>query len=77
MSQQKPTVGRIVHFNDVGGPYAAIVTKINEDGSLELATFGANSMYFQHNVTEDRPYNDDEGSASGRAPGTWSWPPRS
>jgi hypothetical protein len=62
----KPTVGRVVHFHDEGGPYASIVTVVNPDGSLELATFGRNSIYFQHGVRE--------GTALEK--GTWTWPPR-
>ena len=55
-----PTVGRIVHFFPKheckeDGPtkiekYASLVTQVNADGTLELATFGPNSLYFQHNV---------------------------
>jgi hypothetical protein len=64
----KPTVGRIVLFHEEGGPYAAVVTAVNADGSIELATFGRNSLYFQHGVLE----TDDATRAKGR----WSWPPR-
>jgi hypothetical protein len=56
----KPTVGRIVHFYPpvdcvAGGQskiekYAAIVTQVNDDGTLELATFGPSSLYFQRSV---------------------------
>jgi hypothetical protein len=61
-----PTVGRIVHFHEEGGPYAAIVNGVNEDQSLELTTFGRSSIYFQHGVkhAETLPY----------ASGTWTWP---
>ncbi len=63
----KPTVGRIVHFHEEGGPYPSIVTAVNPDGSLELATFGKNSLYFQHNVAEQK---------DSLAKGCWTWPPR-
>lgn len=66
MTQQQPTIGRIVHFHDEGGPYAALVTAVNADDSLELATFGRNSLYFQHGVRFD-PHG---------AHGSWNWPPR-
>jgi hypothetical protein len=65
-----PTPGRIVHFHEEGGPYPAIVTAENPDGTVELATFGRNSLYFQHGVREAP-------SDVYPAPkGTWSWPPR-
>ncbi len=64
----KATIGRIVHFHEEGGPYPSLVTAINPDGSLELATFGKNSLYFQHNVAEV--------PAVGPMKGCWSWPPR-
>lgn len=69
--EQKPTIGRIVHFHDEGGPYAAIVTAINRDGTLELVTFGRNSIYFQHNVRSRHADETDNFDNS------WSWPPRS
>lgn len=69
MSQQ-PSVGRIVHFHEEGGPYAAIIAAVNPDGTLELATLGRNSLYFQHNVPAGGP------AASVPMKGCWTWPPR-
>jgi hypothetical protein len=63
---QKPSIGRIVHFAEEGGPYAAVVTAVNPDETVELATLGKNSLYFQHGVKFD---------ADGLK-GTWRWPPR-
>lgn len=66
---QAPSTCRMVHFTAGDGnvgPYAAIITAVNADGTVELATFGRNSLYFQHGV----PYDGD-----GRA-NTWRWPPR-
>lgn len=70
-NDQKPSIGRIVHFHEEGGPYAAIVTAINPDGTVELATLGRNSLYYQHNI----PFS---GASEGKenSKGTWSWPPR-
>lgn len=68
MSTPVPSVGSIVHFHQEGGPYPAIVTAVNADGTLELATFGQNSLYFQHGIAagdEDAPARD-----------SWTWPPR-
>ncbi len=65
----KPTVGRIVWYYDEGGPYAAIVVKVHDQGPIlevDLVTFGAQSIYFQRNIRYS-----DRGDT-----GTWSWPPR-
>lgn len=75
----QPTIGRIVHFHDEGGPYAAIVTAVRTAGEsasgfsapvvVDLATFGSRSLYFHRDVREH------EGSLPA-IPGTWTWPPR-
>lgn len=66
---QSPSIGRMVHFHEDGGPYPAIITALNPDGTVELATFGRNSLYFQHNVSMGGP----DGTAASK--GTWTWPP--
>ena len=79
VAKTKPTLCRMVVFRPPtkcvsDGPtgyqqYAAIVTQVNESGSLELATLGPNSLYFQHDVLEfDEKFPADGG---------WMWPPRS
>lgn len=65
-----PSIGRVVHFHEEGGPYAALITAVNPSGTVELVTFGKNSVYFQHNVQgwfvqEETPPR-----------GTWTWPPK-
>lgn len=67
---QTPSIGRIVHFNDEGGPYPALITKVNADGTLELTTFGSNSIYFQHCVPAASSVSEPPEFR------TWSWPPR-
>ena len=66
----KPTVGRTVHFqsyNEKGEcAYAAIITQVNEDGTVELATMGPNSLYFQHKI----PFCETP------LAGHWNWPPK-
>jgi hypothetical protein len=78
--ESKPTVGRMVHFTppqECVGPqsltlYAAIITQVNPAGpqgggeTVELATFGPNSIYFQHHVPFSTEYK----------PGYWTWPAR-
>lgn len=77
---QKPTVCRDVLFHEEGGPYASKITKVNLDGSVELVTFGPNSLYFQHNVSQyvedyaDPPKNKEQ--EDGLKKGKWEWPPR-
>lgn len=66
-----PSVGRMVHYyppeGQGGGFYAAIIVQVNSGGmNVELATFGPNSLYFQHGV---------EFSPEPK-PGHWSWPKR-
>jgi len=70
----KPSVGRIIHFappQECTGPesltlYPAIITQVNEGGTVELVTFGPNSVYFQHSISFSEELK----------PGTWSWPPK-
>jgi hypothetical protein len=70
----EPTVGRTVHFYpkqecitpESMEKYAAIITQVNKDQTVELVTFGPNSVYFQHGVSfAETPEH-----------GKWSWPPR-
>ena len=64
-----PTIGRIVHFNDAhGGNFlttAAIITKVNPTGTVDLAVFAPENLYYQSNV----PFTD-HGEY-----GSWNWPP--
>lgn len=66
----KPTVGRIVFYNNTGldglpkDQHPAIVQHVNDDGSVRLWVFGAFNYSIQNNVTE------------GTGLGQWSWPPR-
>jgi hypothetical protein len=73
---QKPSVGRIVHyqaFGTPGGEYkslprAAVVTQVNnEDGtSVGLCILNPTGQFFNQTV---------EYSAEPK-PGCWNWPPR-
>lgn len=81
-----PTPGRIVHFvppqectaEKTLAFYPAIITQVNQDGSCELATFGPNSLYFQHNIQISPAVDGQAAYAEGTvpAPGCFNWPPR-
>lgn len=70
MIAQRPTVGRIVHFQSVTeGQYnAAIITKVHADGmTVDLTVFGPGEIRFATEVAFDGSYVH---------PGTWCWPER-
>lgn len=72
--EQKPSIGRIVHYVNLGdrdGKYppetqAALITKVNDDGTVDLKIFYRTGIF-------DRPR-----VAFSETPerGSWSWPPR-
>jgi len=73
---QKPTVGRIVHyqaFGTPGGEYpsvprAAVVTQVNGDdmNSVGLCILNPTGQFFNQSVY----YSETP------KPGCWNWPPR-
>lgn len=73
--QDKPSIGRIVHYQRYGSPGGehkpepspAIITKVYKKGTVDLCVFNPNGLYF--NKT---PYAGD-GQIK---PGHWNWPPR-
>lgn len=70
----KPTVGRIVHYTNLGdkdGRYppetqAAIITAVNEDGTCALKIFYKTGIFDMPAVPQS------EESQRGH----WNWPPR-
>lgn len=63
----KPSVGRIVHFNSLDGPMAAIITRVHSKTHVNLAVF----------------YDDPDGEsrttfpksvAYGEGRNEWAWP---
>jgi len=73
MSEQKPSVGRIVHYQAYGTPNgeypsvprAAIVAEVYSDTKVKVVVFNPTGLHF----------NDSEYSETPK-PGHWSWPPR-
>lgn len=77
---QKPSVGRIVHYKSYGTPNgeyepecrAAVITAVGTEGEdgralVSLAVLNPEGMFFNRHV------NQDEQSKNG---GTWHWPER-
>lgn len=79
MAEQKPSVGRIVHYQSYGTPggeyqsvcRAAVVTEVHgQDASGEvasLAVLNPEGMFFNRRVPQGDP---------GHSGGTWHWPER-
>lgn len=73
MSEQKPSVGRIVHYQAYGTPggefpsvpRAAIIAAVHADDECDVVVFNPQGLFF----------NRVKYSAEGK-PGHWSWPPR-
>jgi hypothetical protein len=74
--EQKPTVGRIVHYQAYGTPggeyksvpRAAVVTQVNGDemNSVGLCILNPTGQFFNQSVA----YSEEP------KPGCWNWPPR-
>lgn len=72
MTEQKPSIGRIVIYNHPGsadGKYAptqspAIIQHVAPDGTCRLFVFGPKGQHM------------DDGLAQGDGPCQWNWPPR-
>ena len=70
---QKPSVGRIVHYQSYGSPggefkpqpRAAIITEVYDDRTaVGLAVLNPTGMYFNQNIE----FSEEP------KPGHWSWP---
>jgi len=78
MPFQTPTVGRIVHYHSFGTPggefkplpRAAIVTQVNDDGTIGLCAINPTGLFFHERCSAGGP------DADSPTPGCWTWPPR-
>jgi hypothetical protein len=75
----KPTTGRIVHYTNLGdkdGKYppqvvAAVVTRVNDDGTVALKALYPTGIFDMPSVAETQ-----ETAGSDAARGKWCWPAR-
>lgn len=61
----KPTLGRIVLFNNGGTQEVAIVIAVHQGGTVNLSTVNAGGTWSSRSSVPE-----------GTEPGTWMWPPR-
>ena len=76
----QPTIGRIVHYRSelyrpnntitVGETWAAIVTRVNANGSIDLVAFPPGDNIVHVHAVCQVEWNQDQ------EPNTWCWPPR-
>jgi hypothetical protein len=75
----KPTVGRIVHYTNLGdkdGMYppqiiAALVTAVNADGTVALKAFYPTGIFDMPSISQT-----ESAAGSNEARGKWCWPAR-
>ncbi len=75
----KPSIGRIVHYTNLGdrdGKYpptvqAAIITGLNEDGTVSLHVFYKTGQFDLASCN-----STDAKAGSEKARGHWTWPER-
>ena len=73
---QKPSVGRIVHYRSYGSPggeykseaRAAVITGVVNETTVHLCVLNPEGFFFNKNV-----YMDGSPEPKG---GTWQWPPQ-
>jgi hypothetical protein len=91
MSEQIPSVGRIVHYVSYGTPggeygkehRAAIITAVHGDQPVpehgvpyvDLCVLNPTGFFFNQGVLHDEPLVDEHGHQGLRG-GTWHWPER-
>lgn len=77
MSEQKPSIGRIVHYQAHGSPdgthkpapRAAVITEVTDDTKVGLCVLNPSGFFFNQGCLFD--------ASETPKGGTWRWPPRS
>lgn len=72
--EQKPSIGRIVHYQAYGTPggehpsvpRAAIITEVGHDGEVGVCVMNPTGLFLNRGVK----YSETP------KPGCWNWPPR-
>jgi hypothetical protein len=75
-SQQPPSIGRLVHYTNLGdrdGKYpptvqGALITGVNDDGTVSLKVFYKTGLFDCDNIA----YTDEPAGSEG-ARGKWCW----
>jgi len=78
MSEQKPSIGRIVHFhagNDKGSAYPAVITHVWSDSCVNLNVFDDGSYPLPDEQKKPTSVMLATGDTAGLKH-VWSWPPR-
>lgn len=79
----KPTIGRIVIYTGVGRlapsvtEVPAIVTAVNEDGTLDLTAFPPGVSPVMLRAIREKGTEPGTDATKRYDPGEWFWPPRS
>lgn len=76
MTEQQPTVGRIVHYVSRGSAdgvfpatcRAAVIAAVDDDGCISLCVLNPSGIFFDGDIQQD-----ESDHAHG---GTWHWPER-
>lgn len=79
MTEQKPTVGRTIHYTNLGdkeGKYppeiqAAVITGLNADGTVALKVLYRTGIFDMQSVAYT-----PEPAGTDAARGKWTWPAR-
>lgn len=79
MSEQKPSIGRIVHYVSYGTPggeylsecRAAVITEVHNDTTVGLCVLNPTGVFFHRSIS----YRELERNSKGTG-GSWHWPER-
>ena len=73
---QRPTIGRVVHFNWGGARVPAAITYVHSDTCINLARLDGQGSYSSVSYAEEPPESAAKLNEMTTQNATWSWPPR-